>query len=223
MLTTPKISIALPSHENVPVRFAYDLASLYAVTVGTVPEDWQIGLTLKSGTYVHAARQELAESALAQGITHMMWVDSDMSFPRDGLLRLLAHNKDIVGCNYSTRGLPASPVAIKEAGNDEKIGRKLQTTPESTGIEEVDAIGFGFVLMKTRVLAALPKGKPWFWFEYLPKRKQMIGEDVYFCNLARKAGFKIYVDHDLSKSVNHLGQFEYALNLIPQQGDDAGK
>ena len=35
------------------------------------------------------------------------------------------------------------------------------------------------------------------------------GEDVYFCTMARVHGFEVWVDHDLSKEVTHIGQFEY--------------
>ena len=36
-----------------------------------------------------------------------------------------------------------------------------------------------------------------------------IGEDMYFCREAQKAGFKVYIDHDLSKQVRHIGVLEF--------------
>lgn len=207
--TTPRISIAIAAHDLVPSLFAYDLASLCAFSVAALPEDVPFGINMVSGTYVHSARQELAEAMLLQGVTHMLWVDADMRFPRESLLRLLRHNKDVVGCNYAKRGVPTGFVAIKNVGTDKKDGVALETLESSTGLEEVDAVGFGMLLMKVSVLAALPKDERWFWFEWLPKAKHMVGEDVYFCNLVRKAGKKIYVDHDLSKEIAHIGQFEF--------------
>jgi hypothetical protein len=217
---TAKISIALVSHDMVPVTFAYDLANMTAFSAASLPEGWQFGMNLVPGTYVHCAREQMLKGdgtgpgLLEQGVTHILWVDTDMRFPRDSLARLWKHNVDMVGVNYSTRTSPSSYVAIKEVGDDVKVGSRLETTAESTGIEEVDAIGFGMVLMKAKALECMPYDEPWFWFEFLPNRKQTIGEDVYFCNLFKKHGGKIYVDHDLSKQIAHVGTYEYTLEDV---------
>jgi hypothetical protein len=34
------------------------------------------------------------------------------------------------------------------------------------------------------------------------------------CETLREKGFKIYVDHDLSKEVGHLGLYEYTHNVV---------
>jgi hypothetical protein len=215
-----KIAVALVTHEQVPAAFMYDLASLMMFTAATLPDDVELGINMVAGTYVHAGREQMLKGdmrgpgLLGQDVTHVLWIDTDMRFPKDALSRLMKHGKDVVGINYSTRGSPSNFVAIKEVGNDEKVGHKLETTADSTGIEQVDAIGFGMVLMKTKCLEPLPYGEPWFWFEFLPKRKQQIGEDVYFCNLLRKHGVEIFVDHDLSKQCAHVGLYEYTLEDV---------
>lgn len=205
-----KISIAMPSHENVPVLFAYDLASLVMVSVGALPDTVQFGINLSAGTYVHSARQELVEGLIAAGVTHILWLDTDMRFPRDALVRLLQRDVPVVGINYAKRGEPSEFVAIKKIGWDGSISLRLNTLPDSTGLEEVDAIGFGMVLMRTSALKDMPdpKVKPWFWFDWLPGIGQ-VGEDVYFCKLLRESGQKIYVDQDLSRECRHIGQKEY--------------
>jgi hypothetical protein len=209
-----KIGVALASHESVPIMFAYDLANLCTYTAAQLPEGVSFGLNLVPGTYVHSARQQLIGKLIADGCTHILWLDTDMRFPKDSLFRLLEHDLPMVGINYSTRGHPASFVAIKTVGTDEIIGCKLVTDENSEGIEEVDAIGFGMVLMKVATLRNMPKDVPWFWFDWLPKRKQMIGEDVYFCSLYRKAGNSIHADHDLSRQCAHIGSYEYTLEDV---------
>lgn len=210
-LAKAKIALAMPSHDNVPVYFAQDLASLVMHTVAHLPEGVQFGVNLCAGTYVHSARQSLVEALCRSGVTHILWIDTDMRFPRDALFRLLKHDKPIVGINYSKRSFPTEFVAIKKIGwNDGEPSLRLNTLKDSTGLEEVDAIGFGLVLMRTSVLANLPdpKDKPWFWFDWVPGVGQ-VGEDVYFCELLRKHGHTIYVDHDLSKACAHIGMHEY--------------
>ena len=202
-----KITLAIPSHDAVPFGFAYDLAALCAYTAAKVPEDVEFGINAVTGTYVHKARQELAEACLEQKADWVLWLDSDMRFPRDMLFRLLSHQKPLVGINYSTRGIPSRFVAIKKVAIK---GERLRTEDDSTGLEEVEGIGFGAVLMSTAVLKALPDPLevPWFKNDYMGEGHWM-GEDVWFCKLAREAGFSVFVDHDLSKRCAHIGSFEF--------------
>jgi len=37
-------------------------------------------------------------------------------------------------------------------------------------------------------------------------------EDFYFCKKLRANGVSVYVDHDVSQEVAHVGDFEYTLN-----------
>jgi hypothetical protein len=51
---------------------------------------------------------------------------------------------------------------------------------------------------------------PWFHIPWNEKELKFdCGEDIYFCRKARKAGHKIYLDHDLSKEIAHIGQYEF--------------
>jgi hypothetical protein len=209
----PRVAVALATHSMVHAAFTYALANMSAYTVSKLPPaPAEFGLTMVKGTYVHSARQELLDRLLKRDISHVLWIDTDMRFPRDSVMRLLAHKKDVVGINYCQRGLPYEFVAIKRVGWEEgDKGEKLQTLESSTGLEEAAAIGFGMVLMRAdvlrRVLPSLDE-EPWFWFEWMKGRRQ-VGEDVYFCNLLKRKGVQIFVDHDLSKVCQHIGEYEY--------------
>jgi hypothetical protein len=48
-----------------------------------------------------------------------------------------------------------------------------------------------------------------FWFQYSVKNHTTLGEDIYFCINAGRYGFDIFIDHDLSKQVRHVGIFEF--------------
>lgn len=211
-MTPLQIVILIPAHST-EAKFTYDLAQLCIYTAMSMPPDEgnSLGLFMVPGTYVHSARQELAELALArEGLTHVLWLDADMRFPADTIIRLLQAEKNVVGINYSKRTIPPDFVAIKHLPeNNGGVGVKCVTTAESTGLEEVDAIGMGVVLMTASAFRDLPKDEWWFWFRQLAGRQKQVGEDVYFCELLRKAGQKIYVDHDLSKDCSHIGAFEY--------------
>ena len=39
--------------------------------------------------------------------------------------------------------------------------------------------------------------------------KAYCGEDVYFCQKLVDAGARLYIDHDLSVQVQHIGSYSY--------------
>jgi len=213
------VMVAIPCMSEVAAYFAYDLAQLMAYTnrhfVKNGVIDW-LGMGMVQATYVHSARQELAGQALANDCDYVLFLDSDMRFPQDALVKLLQHQEAIVGVNYVKRNWPPKYVAIKELGDIATggAGKLLGTRADSTGLEECDAIGFGVTLIRRDVLLSLPDPRengPWWWYTWQPEAGSQIGEDVYFCNLAREAGYKVYVDHDLSKQVKHIGQEQFGL------------
>ena len=221
-----QIAIAMATHENVPATFTYDLAKLSAFTAVSMPEDVGLAFAMVSGTYVHRARQQLLKDLLQTGsFSHILWLDTDMRFPKESLALLMRHDLPVVGINYVKREIPTDYVAIEKLPldvNDPKDkGVRLVTTAASSGVVRVDALGFGLVLMKTSVLKDLPDPElePWFWFEYLPGQRQL-GEDVYFCRLLKRLGVPVYVDQDLSQHCAHVGQFDYKLEHVDfQKGD----
>lgn len=213
-----RILIAIPTHATCTSLFTYDLSQLCLHTAAALPPDegHSINTVMVTHTYIHRARQDLAEFAIASGATHVLWLDSDMRFPRDTIERLLAHmdKRRIVGVNYSTRSVPADFVAIKHLPVDEKdVGLKLITREDSTGLEEVDAMGFGVVMMPVSVFNEFPDPAtdPWFWFR-MGSFGNHVGEDVHFFQLAASKGIKSYVDHDLSKECAHVGELEFLLS-----------
>lgn len=206
-----KIVIAVPSHDLCPLLFANDYGRLCAFTGAMMPEYMDLGMNVITGTYVHQARHDLMGACLEQGADYILWLDSDMRFPRDALFRLLKHDVPMVGINYAARGVPSHFVAIKKVGVGDE-GQRLETHEDSAGLEEVDGIGFGCVLLKTSALKSMPSPKdvPWFQHKYMGGGHWM-GEDIFFCDLFRQHGGRVFVDHDLSKECAHIGSWEYQL------------
>lgn len=156
-----------------------------------------------NGTLIADQRQKLAMMALQHKADHLLFLDSDMRFPRDLVRRLMAHDKDAVACNYSTRRLPAKPVAWSDFSS-----QTLLSSHDRNGVEPVDAVGMGAMLVKSSVFDKLPQ--PWFQIVYSKSGRAFIGEDIYFCQLAKAHGVTVHVDHDTSKLVRHIGSFEFS-------------
>lgn len=208
-----KIGVLIPSHDTVPFDFAHSLAQMAAFTASVMPEDTELGIIGLTGTYTHDARTQLMEHALADELDYALWVDSDMTFPAESLVQLLQHQVPMVGINYSTREPDGDYVAIKRVGPP---GEKLITNSESEGLEEVEGVGFGMVLMRLRDFRGLEDiPAPWFFQKWLQDEQQFMGEDIVFCQTARDAlGVRIFVDHDLSQVCGHVGTMTYRLQHL---------
>lgn len=148
------------------------------------------------GTYIQTLREGTAEAVLGTGAEYLGFIDSDMMFPKDAFEMLLSRDKDIIGANYINRVEQEKWTAIRNNACVASTGK--------TGIEEVDTIGMGVSLIKTDVLRKLPL--PRFYMHWNYDYGYYVGEDVAFCELARKHGYKIWVDHDLSQNVHHIGE-----------------
>lgn len=197
-----RLVIGGPTRDTVPDLFALDLAHLYALTVQHGP--WSsVMMRFFRTTYVHVGREAFLETALAQRATHVLWLDTDMTFPADTAIRLAAHNQPIVACNCVMK----TPDVFWTA---RRHGQPVETTEHSTGLEAVDSVGLAVMLMRTEVVADLPRR----WFRHgVNAAGEDIGEDVMFCRDLQARGRTIYVDHELSKEIGHVGTHTYRPRL----------
>jgi hypothetical protein len=193
-----RLAIGGPTRDTVPAAFAVDVAQLYAKT-----KESRIWATVTIGfvasTYIHVGREWFLEASIKQGATHVLWLDTDMSVPPDLAIRLHMHEQPIVACNYVVRQASGLFTASRD-------GERVATTERSTGLEAVEYVGMGALLMRTDVVADL--GRPWFRHG-LNDFGGDVGEDVMFCRALAAAGHTVYIDHDLSKEIGHIGQTTY--------------
>src|SRR5215471_3107189 len=195
-----RLAIGGPTRDLVPASFAVDLAQLYAKTRESGPWGRNVTVGFIASTYIHVGREMFLEESLKQGATHILWIDTDMSFPPEAANWLALHQQPFVAANCVTRDGSGRFTARRD-------GHRVRTTEESTGLEGVHEIGFGLVLMEAAaILAGLPR--PWF-LHGMNEQGGDIGEDIMFCRSVRKAGHTIFIDHDLSKQVGHIGQRTY--------------
>jgi hypothetical protein len=210
-----RVCVAIPSGDHVAAGFAFDLANMVGATIAT-RKDVDLRLSNIQGTIIHKSRRDLVRLALKGGCTHLLFLDSDMRFPRNTLVRLLSHSVPFVAANYTTRRQrDVKPVTFATDQNDyERVFSEL----DSTGLQEVDSVGLGVALIDMQVFQALPG--PWFAFEWFNEGRHMVGEDVYFCRKMRKElGVPVLIDHDLSHEVRHVGSFEYHMTDALVQRD----
>lgn len=158
---------------------------------------------MPSGGMVDQARNEAAKEALSVGASHLLFIDSDMIFPEDGILTLASRDKLIIGANYNLRRLPLMSTVKMSDENGEMtqvVGEQIPKYPF-----KCYAVGTGFMLIRTEVFRILEGDKPWFFYE--SKEDGTIGEDVNFCKKARAKGIDIWCDPTIE--VKHIGDYAY--------------
>lgn len=199
-----RVMVAIPTAGVVPAMFAYSLAGMVARFAAskcpTMPEA-SISLMLKvleSSNWI-TNREKLARMAVDEDFTHLMFLDDDMQFDPRVLETLLGRRQDVVLTNYLIKTLPAKDFVAVDL-ND----KRLATTDASIGIQPIMYSGFGVSLISTAVFKSTPQ--PWFAPKFNLERSEYTTEDCPFFEKVRAAGFKVYLDHDASKMVAHIGR-----------------
>ncbi|OGI28082.1 MAG: hypothetical protein A2184_01080 [Candidatus Moranbacteria bacterium RIFOXYA1_FULL_44_7] len=156
-------------------------------------------LHVQTGCYIHEARNKAVNSALKSGVSHLLFVDADVQFDMHGINQLFEDDKDIVGGLYYRRQPPHHPTINFREGDKLVIPDKF---PRDS-VFEVFAIATGFMLINMKVFKKIEP--PWFYFGNFHGKP--MGEDVYFCWKAQKAGFKVYCDPRIK--IGHVGDYVY--------------
>lgn len=177
------------------------------------------------GSMLCRNRQLIVQQAQLKKMDWLLWVDSDMKFPKETLHHLLGqaleHDLKCVGANCVTKVIPSEPTARYEG--DGPKGKKVYTEPGSEGLEEVWRLGFGCMLTHMDLYREMEE--PWFDMPYSEEVGAYYGEDWYFCKKVKEMGYGVWVDHDLSKVIKHIGGFEYGHEFVAEvvQDEDGNK
>lgn len=198
-----KLAILVPTRDTVHSQFAYCLAQLIKTTSEVGIDTY---LFFDSSTILLNQREKLIENAKDIKCDYVLWLDSDMMFPSTTALRLLAHNKDIVACNYMKRSKPLKTVAYTDLTNWDSW---LPLEPKDD-LVKVEGVGMGCMLMKTEIFGSLQK--PYFEFTYKGDTQDWYGEDFMLLTKLRLNGFNVYIDTILSTDIKHLGIYAFGNN-----------
>lgn len=171
------------------------------------------------GAPVDVARNNLVERFLAGDCQWLLQIDSDMGFARESLTRLASrteeHGMRMISGLCFTRYKPPMPTIFRGVTRVREDGREflriqcretmewLEAHPEALdecpcvldpapvdALVRADASGGAFLLVHREVFEALEK--PWFVRDGAKK-----GEDFYFFERARRAGFELWVDRSV--------------------------
>jgi len=170
--------------------------------------------TLSNESNVNRARNSCAAKFLAGDATHLMFVDADIQFRAEDIVKLIAHDKDIVGGIYPQKILPPKMVV-----NTLKNGKR------EGDLVEVGTLGTGFMLIKRGVFEAMieegatpygddigltdveNKNQYDFFNCTIDTQGRYLTEDWSFCRQWRELGGTIWADTSIA--LVHVGYYRF--------------
>ena len=185
---------------QVSAKFAKCAANLVAYSWMHGLKVYQMGITERM--VVDWARNDLARQAThgqineytGRPFSHFLWLDDDHVFNPDLAVYLARHaDLDMVSALYFGRTQHLPVAYVKDYSGDDWKHFPLIEAPSA--LAEVDAVGFGALLMQRDVFLRVPE--PWFTVDW------RAGEDIAFCVKAKQHGVKVWLDG--SYVLGHIG------------------
>lgn len=190
-----KVFIAVPSMDTIPALFAQSLALLQ--------RDCEVQIGWEVGSLVYHARNNLARQALKTDADYVLWLDSDMVFAPDTLIRMLKVCKDndidFLTAVCFRRKPPYTPCLFDRLEKVEKGASYTALLSVPEGLFKVGGCGFAGVLMASDVLLSVQSKFNGRMFDPMDG----FGEDVSFCWRARQCGYEIWCDSSIE--FGHVG------------------
>jgi glycosyltransferase involved in cell wall biosynthesis len=212
-------TVAIPTRDHVGIGL---FISMMMADWGFLSDGRTVSWQVVEGSILPAQRNELVQRMQGDWI---LFIDADMSFAPDAIGRLVKvreeHDLDIVGGLCFQRKDPHQPTLYMRE-SPESGGYTFLETWDSD-LVEVDGTGFAFILIHRRVFERMVQfyeGRPDFTWPSLDVRTRMpppnffrwidgVGEDLRFCQDAKAAGFRVFVDtrieisHHSESIINH--------------------
>lgn len=193
--TTKRILLAIPTAKYIEVE---TFKSIYDLQV---PDDVELTFQYFYGYNIDQVRNLIAQ--WAESYDYLFSVDSDIILPADTLVKMLAHDVDVVSGVYIQR---KDNVEIPEIYRKNEYGGvsnvPIDVLLAKRSLQEIDGCGFGCVLVKSHVIRKM--GYPQFVYKSALDHINTVSEDVYFCRRAQEVGASLFVDTSII--CNHVGK-----------------
>ncbi len=205
------VMLSIPSGRTWEARSATAICgmAMYSALHGV-----QVNISNLEGSMITKQRNDLVETALKWKQDYILFIDCDLVFPPDSLLKLLKHDKDIVGATYNKRVPPY-----------ETLGKLAGDRPPDIskgGLHAAELMPGGFMLVRTSVYEKLPW--PWYYETYkwpgetgVEAFKSMMRDS--FCSIADEAALSSVEGTPFADWINRIWEVEKA-NPHPYWSED---
>ena len=217
METKPSVMIAMPCYDSVKVN---TMVAVIKVIQQLAKSGVAVGINTIKSPLIHQARNYLTSVFLDSDFTHLLFIDSDVEFEPEAVLRMLVAKKDVICTPYRVKSMDVDKkiytVEIKEARRME-AGDIMEISAGPTGIMLIHRDVFKKIIEKFPDLkiknSVFPKPGPdhkyyYNFFDFKFEDGYSVGEDVSFCHLVGKAGFKLYAN--TASPTKHHGSYAWS-------------
>ena len=193
----PHIFVAIPCHGEIS---AQTFSAFFEGAQLLDAAGYNITLCTEAGNcHVDDARNSLVREFFKTDATEFVFIDADVGFEAEALLRILKPDRDIVAGIYPKKQEP----------EDFPVRCSGELWADEDGLVEVEGVPTGFLRIRRNVLEKLRDKAVSFIgqngedlpyhiiFERIVVGNQRMSGDYAFCHKAKAAGFKIYVDPEL--------------------------
>ena len=210
---TPKVFIAIPTYSGkLDNRLVHSLIeSLAKFEKEKIAFEF---FTMSYHCHVDDARNEITAKFLYSDCDSLIFIDADVSWEPDALVKLAKHDRDVVAGVYPKRVEHdlEFPVLVEP-------GQAIQA--DSDGLVEVNGAPTGFMKIKRNVLEKLNKANSnrtylrdlptAIIFERTYEDGHRFSGDYSFCRSWKKHGGKVFVDPEMK--LTHLGEVQFSGTL----------
>ena len=214
----PSVFIAMPCYDSVKIN---TMLSVVKLIQQLSKSGIEAGIHTMKSPLIHQARNYLTSVFLTTEYQYLLFVDSDVEFEPESVMRMLVAKKDIV----------CTPYRVKAEQLDKHIYTVEFKDPKNIlvlaeGLVEIEAGPTGLMLIDRKVFEKIIKHRPdlkfknpvkpeadkshefyYNFFDFAFEDGYTIGEDLSFCKLARKEGFKLYANTDSMTA--HRGEYAW--------------
>ena len=197
-----KILIAVPTFESI---YPDTFKAIYELD----PAGHELTFEFIRGYCVAPARNKIAQRALDLDVDYVLMVDNDTVLPKDALINLTDDLKQVCLGFYAHRGADnvysgrtnicklTDPRGIRYFNyplESEYTAEEMRAFRESGEYKvQIHGGGMGCGFISTDVFRRLEY--PWYyWNLYNDPKRHSLSEDLYFCELCRKAHIPIFTD-----------------------------
>ena len=219
-LAGKKLMIGLPAYDHkVGVKMAVSLMQLGQKLM-------QHGIDVEVNSLcgcsvVSRARNIIAHQFMKSDSDHLMFIDADMTFDADDVIRLMCWNQDkaIVAGAYEARKEGKVYIVSLDGGHGVN-GPQGKVTMDDAGLVRAYRVATGFMMIQRRVFEVLKEAHPEWdhkdtnteermhaYFDFKCTPEGYIGEDFLFCDRVLEQGMDIWLDPTIK--LGHMGIHEY--------------
>ena len=214
----PSVFIAMPCYDSVKIN---TMLSIFKLIQQLSKSGIEVGIHTMKSPLIHQARNHLTSVFLTTQYQYLLFIDSDVEFEAEAVVRMIVAKKNIVCTPYRAK---SEDIAKHVYTVEFKDPKNILVLAE--GLVEIEAGPTGLMLIDRKVFKKIIKNHPdlkiknkavpspgashefyYNFFNFGFINGYAMGEDVSFCRLARGDGFKIFAN--IQSPTVHHGSFAW--------------